>query len=109
VIAKFKKVPNYSYLFIFLSILSFNVLAGADPDEVTLEEEMQIENATQKKDYVQKDNIELKIEKKPIAVIKDCISFPEAVAFKEHFACKADIEKNLLARLNWSFAKLLLR
>jgi len=109
VIAKFKKVPNYSYLFIFLSILSFNVLAGADPDEVTLEEEMQIENATQKKDYVQKDNIELKIEKQPIAVIKDCISFPEAVAFKEHFACKADIEKNRLARLNWSFAKLLLR
>ena len=108
-IAKFKKVPNYSYLFIFLSILSFNVLAGADPDEVTLEEEMQIENATQKKDYVQKDNIELKIEKQPIAVIKDCISFPEAVAFKEHFACKADIEKNRLARLNWSFAKLLLR
>ena len=109
VIAKFKKVPNYSYLFIFLSILSFNVLAGADPDEVTLEEEMQIENATQKKDYVQKDNIELKIEKQPIAIIKDCISFPEAVAFKEHFACKADIEKNRLARLNWSFAKLLLR
>mgnify|MGYP004037902493 FL=1 len=103
------KVPNYSYLFLFLSILSFNVLAGADPDEVTLEEEMQIENATQKKDYVQKDNIELKIEKQPIAVIKDCISFPEAVAFKEHFACKADIEKNRLARLNWSFAKLLLR
>jgi len=103
------KVPNYSYLFLFLSILSFNVLAGADPDEVTLEEEMQIENATQKKDYVQKDNIELKIEKKPIVVIKDCISFPEAVAFKEHFACKADIEKNRLARLNWSFAKLLLR
>ena len=68
------KVPNYSYLFLFLSILSFNVLAGADPDEVTLEEEMQIENATQKKDYVQKDNIELKIEKQPIAVIKDCIS-----------------------------------
>jgi len=103
------KVPNYSYLFLFLSILSFNVLAGADPDEVTLEEEMQIENATQKKDYVQKDNIELKIEKQPIAVIKDCISFPEAVAFKEHFACKADIEKNRLARLNWSYAKLLLR
>ena len=108
-IAKFMKVPNYSYLFLFLSILSFNVLAGADPDEVTLEEEMQIENATQKKDYVQKDNIELKIEKQPIAVIKDCISFPEAVAIKEHFACKADIEKNRLARLNWSFAKLLLR
>lgn len=103
------KVPNYSYLFLFLSILSFNVLAGADPDEVTLEEEMQIENATQKKDYVQKDNIGIEIEKQPIAIIKDCISFPEAVAFKEHFACKADIEKNRLARLNWSFAKLLLR
>ena len=79
------KVPNYSYLFLFLSFLSFNVLAGADPDEVTLEEEMQIENATQKKDHVQKDNIELTIEKQPIAVTKDCISFPEAVAFKEHF------------------------
>lgn len=108
-IAKFIKVPNYSYLFLFFSILSFNVLAGADPDEVTLEEEMQIENTTQKKDYVQKDNIGLEIEKQPIAIIKDCISFPEAVAFKEHFACKADIEKNRLARLNWSFAKLLLR
>ncbi len=108
-IAKFIKVPYYSYLFLFFSILSFNVLAGADPDEVTLEEEMQTETATEKKDYVQQDNIEPRIEKQPIAIIKDCISFPEAVAFKEHFACKADIEKNYLARLNWSFARLLLK
>ena len=103
------KVPYNSYLFLLFSILSFNVLAGADPDEVTLEEEMQIETTTEKKDLVQQDNIELRIEKQPIAITKDCISFPEAVAFKEHFACKADIEKNRLARLNWSFAKLLLR
>ena len=38
-----------------------------------------------------------------------CISFPEANAYKEHFACKADIEKFRLTRLNWNFARLMLR
>ena len=38
-----------------------------------------------------------------------CLSFPEAIAYKEHFACSADQEKNRMARINWSFSKLLLR
>ena len=40
---------------------------------------------------------------------KSYVGFKEAIAFKEHFACKSDIEKNLLARKNWSFANLILR
>ena len=44
-----------------------------------------------------------------VAISDNCISFPEAVAFKEHFACHSDIEKLRLARLDWSFAKLIVR
>jgi carboxyl-terminal processing protease len=38
------KVSLNVYLFLMLSAISFSVFAGADPDELTLEEEMQIKN-----------------------------------------------------------------
>ena len=101
------KVSLNVYLFLMLSVVSFSVFAGADPDELTLEEEMQMQK-TAKKEMVEKVSKAEVIETVSIAP-ESCISFPEAIAFKEHFACKFDIEKNLLARKNWSFANLILR
>ena len=40
---KSMKVSLNVYLFLILSVVSFSVFAGADPDEVTLEEEMQMQ------------------------------------------------------------------
>ena len=101
------KISFYTYLFLIISMTSFNVFAGADPDELTLEEEMQMQ------EVAKKERVEIVSETEVIEevaiVSKSCISFPEAIAFKEHFACKSDIEKNLLARKNWSFANLILR
>ena len=96
-----------SYFFLFFISFSTNIFAGADPDELTLEEEMQMQ------EVAKKERVEIVSEAEVIEevalVSKSCISFPEAIAFKEHFACKSDIEKNLLARKNWSFANLILR
>ena len=90
-----------------LSVISFSVFAGADPDELTLEEEMQMQKSA-KKEMVEKVSKAEVIETVSI-VPESCISFPEAIAFKEHFACHSDIEKLRLARLDWSFAKLIIR
>ena len=95
------------YLFLMLSVVSFSVFAGADPDELTLEEEMQMQKSA-KKEMVEKVSKAEVIETVSI-VPESCISFPEAIAFKEHFACHSDIEKLRLARLDWSFAKLIIR
>jgi len=108
VLTKSIKTSFNLYLFFMLSVLSFSVFAGADPEEVTLEEEMQMQQEV-KKDIVKKqDSIQVKsLEENVVSV--SCISFPEAIAFKEHFACKSDIEKFRLTRLNWNFARLMLR
>ena len=95
------------YLFLMLSVVSFSVFAGADPDELTLEEEMQMQKSA-KKEMVEKVSKAEVIETVSI-VPESCISFPEAIAFKEHFACHTDIEKLRLARLDWGFAKLIVR
>jgi len=97
-----KKIENYFYLalIVFISIKSMEVYAGADPDEVNIQDEIEIQNiVAQEKKVVEENLIN-------IATIKKCVSFPEAVAFKEHFACQHDIEKNYLARSRWSFLKL---
>ncbi len=108
VLIKSMKVSLNVYLFLMLSVISFSVFAGADPDELTLEEEMQMQKIAKKKNFkVEKETKENVIEEVTL-VSNSCVSFPEAIAFKEHFACKADIEKNHLARLNWSFTKLML-
>jgi hypothetical protein len=107
VLTKSMKVSLNVYLFLILSAISFSVFAGADPDELTLEEEMQMQKSA-KKEMVEKVSKKEVIETVSIAP-EGCVSFPEAIAFKEHFACKSDIEKNLLARKNWSFANLILR
>ena len=97
-----KKIENYFYLvlIVFTSIKSIEVYAGADPDEVNIQDEIEIQNTlAQEKKVIEEDLIN-------VTAIKKCISFPEAIAFKEHFACQHDIEKNYLARSRWSFLKL---
>ena len=98
------KISFYLYLFLILSIGSFKAYAGGDPDEMSMEEEYGKEEIiTEVKKILIKDIKNLSV------ITAQCISFPEAIAYKEHFACKGDIEKNRIARLNWSFTKLLLR
>ena len=96
------------YLFLSLSIISFSVFAGADPDELTLEEEMQQQEVVVKKETVKNDE-KLEVQEEVVIIPNSCISFPEAIGHKEHFACPAEQEKNRFARINWSFSKLLLR
>jgi hypothetical protein len=100
------------YLFLMLSIISFSVFAGADPDELTLEEEMQqqevVKEVVVKKETVKNDE-KLEVQEEVVIISNSCISFPEAIGHKEHFACPAEQEKNRFARINWSFSKLLLR
>ena len=100
------------YLFLLLSIISFSVFAGADPDELTLEEEMQQQEVV-KEEVVKKETVKndekLEVQEEVVIIPNGCISFPEAIGHKEHFACLAEQEKNRFARINWSFSKLLLR
>ena len=96
----------YLYLFLIFSISSFSAFAGADPDEINHEDEVQIQDQV-KKEVIINEPVQKIVEK--VAVVPDsCISFPEAIAHKEHFACQADIKKNILARKNWSFAQLII-
>ena len=89
-----------------LSISSFNVFAGVDPDEAEFEDEVQIQDQV-KKEVIINEPVQ-KIVEQVVVVADSCISFPEAIAHKEHFACQADIEKNILARQKWSFAQLMI-
>ena len=94
----------YLYLFLALSFGSYKSFAGADPDELTLEEEQALQKDKLEVVKSEKDNVQ------NISFITNiCVSFPEAIAYKEHFACNADIEKNRIARIGWSFTKLLLK
>ena len=95
------------YLFLLLSIISFSVFAGADPDELTLEEEMQQQEVF--KEETIKNDEKPKVQEEVVIILDGCISFPEAIGHKEHFACAAEQEKNRFARINWSFSRLLLR
>ena len=90
------------YLFLLLSIISFSVFAGADPDELTLEEEMQqqevVKEVVVKKETVKNDE-KLEVQEEVVIIPNGCISFPEAIGHKEHFACPAEQEKNRLREL----------
>ena len=90
------------YLFLLLSIISFSVFAGADPDELTLEEEMQQQEVAKevvvKKETVKNDE-KLEVQKEVVIIPNGCISFPEAIGHKEHFACPAEQEKTDLPEL----------
>ena len=112
VLTKSMKVSFNLYLFLILSIISFASFAGVDPDEVALEDDVKIQEVV-KKEVAAKETASTEIFEKAeqeVALLSNgCRSFPEAVAFKEHFACHADIEKLRLSRLNWSFAKLSIR
>ena len=93
-------------LFLMFSISSFNVFAGVDPDEANFEDEVQIQEQVKKQvitnEFVQKTAEQV------LKITDSCVSFPGAIAYKEHFACQADIEKNILARQKWSFAQLMI-
>ena len=100
------------YLFLMLTVSSFSVFAGVDPDEIMMED------TETSQEIVKKDGAETELATKEtvkevmqevVTLTDNCLSFPEAVAFKEHFACHSDIEKLRLARLEWSFAKLKIR
>ena len=94
----------YLYLFLAFSFGSYKSFAGADPDELTLEEEQALQRDEVRVEKPEKEAIQ------NISLITNiCVSFPEAIAYKEHFACNADIEKNRIARIGWSFTKLLLK
>ena len=69
---------------------------------------MQMQEIAKKKNFKVEKETKANVIEEVSEVFNSCVSFPEAIAFKEHFACKADIEKNHLARLNWSFTKLML-
>ena len=100
------------YLFLMLTVSSFSVFAGVDPDEIAMED-TETSQAIIKKDEAEtelatKETVK-EVMQEVVTLTDNCISFPEAVAFKEHFACHSDIEKLRLARLDWSFAKLIVR
>jgi len=112
VVTKSMRVSFNLYVFLLLSTISCGVFAGADPDELTLEEEMQqqevVKEVVVKKETVKNDE-KLEVQEELVIIPNGCISFPEAIGHKEHFACPAEQEKNRFARINWSFSKLLLR
>ncbi len=111
-VTKSMRISFNLYLFLLLSIISFSVFAGADPDELTLEEEMQQQEVVKEevvKDETVKNDEKLEVQEEVVIIPNSCISFPEAIGHKEHFACPAEQEKNRFARINWSFSKLLLR
>ena len=111
-VTKSMRVSFNLYVFLLLSTISCGVFAGADPDELTLEEEIQqqevVKEVVVKKETVKNDE-KLEVQKEVVIIPNGCISFPEAIGHKEHFACPAEQEKNRFARINWSFSKLLLR
>ena len=111
-VTKSIRVSFNLYVFLLLSTISCGVFAGADPDELTLEEEMQqqevVKEVVVKKETVKNDE-KLEVQEEVVIIPNSCISFPEAIGHKEHFACPAEQEKNRFARINWSFSKLLLR
>tara|TARA_B100000941_G_C28309378_1_gene450688 strand:+ start:39 stop:374 length:336 start_codon:yes stop_codon:yes gene_type:complete len=99
------------YIFILFVLLSSQSYAGGDPDEFAQEEEQVIQNSTkiEQKDSTSNNQKDFQSGENISVITGDCLSFPEAIAYKEHFACLADQEKNRVARINWSFSKLLLR
>jgi hypothetical protein len=112
VIAKSIRVPLNLYLFLALSVVSLSVFAGVDPEEANMEENIETEETVVKevvdKEIVTKENLK-EVKEELVKLTNSCISFPEALAFKEHFACQFDIEKLRLARLKWNFTKLIIR
>ena len=100
------------YLFLMLTVSSLSVFAGADPDEILMEDtetpQEIVKTNEAETELATKETIK-EVMQEVVTLNDNCLSFPEAVAFKEHFACHSDIEKLRLARLDWSFAKLIAR
>ena len=100
------------YLFLMLTVSSFSVFAGADPDEIVMEDTEKSQDIVKKdeaeREPVRKEAVQ-EVMQEVVTLNDNCVSFPEALGFKEHFACHSDIEKLRFARLDWSFAKLIIR
>ena len=109
----FKKISIFFSIcsFLFLTLFSTQSFSGGDPDDFAHEEEQvsQTQDLTDHEEKVTQNKPEINIQQNISFMKGGCTSFPEAIAYKEHFACLADIEKNRIARINWSFSKLLLR
>ena len=109
----FKKINIFFSIcwFLFLTLLGTQSFSGGDPDDFSHEKEQvyQPQDLAENEEKVAKNKPEINIQQNISYVKEGCTSFPEAIAYKEHFACLADIEKNRIARINWSFSKLLLR
>ncbi len=101
----------YFHFFVLLVLLSLQSYAGGDPDDFAQEEEQVTINLEriEQKDSSSDIQKNLKPTENISVIMGSCLSFPEAIAYKEHFACLEDQEKNRVARINWSFSKLLLR
>ena len=87
----------YFYFFMLFVLLSFQSYAGGDPDEFAQEEEQVIQNSTkiEQKDSTSNNQKDFQPGENISVITGGCFSFPEAIAYKEHFACLADQEKNL--------------
>ena len=109
----FKKNSSFYYFYSFMLfvLLSFQSYAGGDPDEFAQEDVQIIQNSTkiEQKDSTSNNQKDFQSSENISVITGGCFSFPEAIAYKEHFACLADQEKNRVARINWSFSKLLIR
>tara|TARA_Y100000768_G_C23522844_1_gene471180 strand:+ start:106 stop:432 length:327 start_codon:yes stop_codon:yes gene_type:complete len=106
-----QKISIFSFSFLFFAFLSIQSFAGGDPDDFAHEDQetTQAQEETAENNSVAENHHTIEISKNVSAITGSCVSFPEAIAYKEHFACFSDIEKNRIARINWSFSKLLLR
>ena len=110
---KFRKVSLFFYIF-FVASYSFTgtqSFACGDPDDFAQEEEQSAlsEVKSDKSEDIGMNGLNNESMQNISEITGSCLSFPEAIAYKEHFACSADQEKNRMARINWSFSKLLLR
>ena len=90
------------YFFMIFFLISFQSYAGGDPDDFAQEEQQNIQNVTKTEQKESVSDIQKDLKSiDNISVIKgSCLSFPEAIAYKEHFACLVDQEKNRVARIN---------
>ena len=94
-----QKISIFSFSFLFFAFLSMQ----------SYQETTQAQEEVAENNSVAENHHTIEISKNVSAITGGCVSFPEAIAYKEHFACLSDIEKNRIARINWSFSKLLLR
>ena len=74
------KASLYLYLFLMMIVGSFNVYAGADPDEVTVEEEIEIQGIV-KQEVVKTENVtQSVVVEEVVVVVSSIIGVDEGVS-----------------------------